>query len=69
MALLPPLADLGKENQPVAAANDEDDFVPLKKKPKFNPEAMFPQSIVPSISVLAPSDFELCGTLLCTCCI
>ena len=31
----PPLADLGKENQPVAAANDEDDFVPLKKKPKI----------------------------------
>ena len=44
MALLPPVAETGKENVPT---DDDDDFVPLKKKPKFNSEdvkAMFPQS-------------------------
>ena len=38
----------GKENVPLPGPlDDEDDFVPLKKKPKLNPEdvkAMFPQS-------------------------
>jgi hypothetical protein len=49
MALLPPVAETGKiegkENVP--SPLDDDDFVPLKKKPKLNPEdvkAMFPQS-------------------------
>ena len=52
MALLPPVAETGKEdgkeNVPLPdAIDDDDDFVPLKKKAKFNPEdvkAMFPQS-------------------------
>ena len=46
MALLPPVDETGKENLPTARDDDDDDFVPLKKKPKFNPEdvkAMFPR--------------------------
>ena len=45
MALLPPVAEIEKENLP--KADDDDDFVTLKKKPKFNPEdvkAMLPRS-------------------------
>ena len=62
MALFPPVAEMGKEegkeNIPI---DDDNDFVPLKKKPKFNPEdvkAMFPQStlIAHSTSLLVQSD-------------
>ena len=48
MALLPQLPKIEKEN--IGPEVDDDDFQPLKKRPKVNPadiKAMFPQSSLP----------------------